>query len=376
MYVSSPKTIITSITEDDESFQGKAYYSLAIIYLALSICNWASPSVINIIGPKFSMIVGGITYLLFIASFAIPQTWLLYLVSAIIGGRCRYDMDRPRKLSHPKFDSRNDIQKFWYILGDASVQERIDKTTRQIVIWTLSAVSLCGIVTLFFLRTAQSKSKQSDASYGPLEALLRAGKLFTTKNMLLLSVTFFYTGLELGFFSGVYSSCIGFTESFSNRKELVGISGIFIGFGEVLGGAVFGLLGSRTSKWGRDPIVTGGFIIHATSFFLIFLNLPNNSPFSDTSSSAIITSSGACDAVLFPSWIWRRIYSLLGSVYSDQSASAFAIFKFTQSVGAALCFVYAESLVLYGQLGILLIFAILGTLSFVMVEWSIRKEVK
>lgn len=45
----------------------------------------------------------------------------------------------------------------------------------------------------------------------------------------------FLAGLELGFFSGVYSACIGHTKSFENAKELVGISGIFIGLGEVLG---------------------------------------------------------------------------------------------------------------------------------------------
>lgn len=49
------------------------------------------------------------------------------------------------------------------------------------------------------------------------------------------NILVFLAGLELGFFSGVYSACIGHTKSFENAKELVGISGIFIGLGEVLG---------------------------------------------------------------------------------------------------------------------------------------------
>lgn len=39
----------------------------------------------------------------------------------------------------------------------------------------------------------------------------------------------------MGFFSGVYSSCIGFTMELKNRKTLIGLSGIIIGLGEVLG---------------------------------------------------------------------------------------------------------------------------------------------
>lgn len=40
----------------------------------------------------------------------------------------------------------------------------------------------------------------------------------------------------MSFFSGVYSNSIGFTNQLgSQAKELVGMSGIFIGLGEVLG---------------------------------------------------------------------------------------------------------------------------------------------
>ncbi|VEN47295.1 unnamed protein product [Callosobruchus maculatus] len=79
------KTIIESIKEDDKSFDASAYYSLGIIYVFFSVFNWSTPSVISVIGPKFSMLLGGITYVLFILSFLIPKSWLLYLVSAVIG---------------------------------------------------------------------------------------------------------------------------------------------------------------------------------------------------------------------------------------------------------------------------------------------------
>lgn len=86
-------------------------------------------------------------------------------------------------------------------------------------------------------------------------------------------------GFELSFYSGVYSPSIGFTLKMGeSAKQLVGLSGIFIGIGEISGGVLFGLLGSKTIKYGRDPIVIVGFIVHLISFVLIYLNLPDDAP--------------------------------------------------------------------------------------------------
>lgn len=45
-----------------------------------------------------------------------------------------------------------------------------------------------------------------------------------------------FKGLELTFFSGVYGTCIGAVNRFgTEEKSLIGLSGIFIGVGEILG---------------------------------------------------------------------------------------------------------------------------------------------
>lgn len=117
----------------------------------------------------------------------------------------------------------------------------------------------------------------------PIQALKGSWQLFTTFDMLLLSGMFFYTGLELTFFSGVYGPSIGSTLSFGKEaKSLVGMHGIFVGLGEFVGGLIFGIFGSYLVKRGRDPVVILGFLIHSTAFFLIFLNLPNSAPLGDT----------------------------------------------------------------------------------------------
>ena len=52
--------------------------------------------------------------------------------------------------------------------------------------------------------------------------------------MVLLSVTFLYTGLQLSFWSAVYPTAVGFTNTFGpNRKALATLCSIFIAAGEV-----------------------------------------------------------------------------------------------------------------------------------------------
>jgi hypothetical protein len=392
------QTIIRSIKQGDSDFEGDGYVSLSIIYAVMSVLNWGAPSVISVIGPNFAMLIGGITYVLFIMSFLIPRTWLLYFASAVIGcgaaviwtGQGNY-----LTLNSTQATVSRNSGIFWALLqlsmfiGNLFVyfqfrgMNTIDMDTINVVIWTLSGIGIAGLVVMIVLPRPKKNTDTDtpvEIQQGPLEALKGAIKLFFTKDMLFLSITFFYTGIELGFFSGVYSTCIGATEQFDGRKELVGLSGILIGIGEVVGGAAFGILGAKTIKWGRDPIVIVGFVLHVISFFLIFLNLPNNSPLQDTPEDAIITSSK--ELAIFCSFLLglgdscfnTQIYSILGGVYSDNSASAFAIFKFTQSVAAAICFGYSTALVLYGQLGILLVLSICGTASFVLVEWKAKKQ--
>ncbi|KAI5651745.1 ion channel regulatory protein UNC-93 domain-containing protein [Phthorimaea operculella] len=394
------KTILDSISQDDKEFTGDGYTSLAIIYATLAICNWMAPSVISITGPRGAMLIGAATYLFFIVTFLFPRTWLLYAASVLIGaGAAAIWTGQGNYLtlnSDADTISRNSGV-FWAMLqcslffGNLFVfikfqgKTHIDLETRNVVFGALTAVCAVGIVFLLSLRPPRRVPALDEAktemvnheAEGPLDAFKGALRLFATKDMLLLSVCFIYTGVELSFFSGVYSSAIGFTLSIGeNAKQLVGLSGVFIGMGEVLGGALFGILGSKTTRWGRDPIVIMGYLIHLVSFFLIFINLPAEAPFGDTNEVSYMTPSASlamlCSFLLgFGDACFNtQIYSLLGGNYSDNSTSAFALFKFTQSLAAAACFFYSSRALLSVQLGVLAILASLGTGCFVRVEWA------
>ncbi|XP_031750251.1 UNC93-like protein MFSD11 [Xenopus tropicalis] len=69
-----------------------------------------------------------------------------------------------------------------------------------------------------------------------------------------------------------------------------------------------------------------------------------------------------------------QMLSILGSLYPDNSAPAFAVFKFVQSVSAAVAFFYSNYLLLHWQLLILVIFGFFGTISFFFVEWGLTRR--
>ncbi|KAL0278554.1 UNVERIFIED_CONTAM: hypothetical protein PYX00_000347 [Menopon gallinae] len=394
------ETVLSSLGDE---FKGAGYISLAVLYAVFATCNWIAPSVISLTGPKIAMLIGGAFYTLFIFSFLFLEKWLLYVVSVLVGvGAALIWTGQGNYLilnSDEKTMSRN-AGVFWAMVQcslffgnlfvffkfkETDEMKGIEEDTKNVVFTVLGIVSALGIVFLAVLRPAESsdgKVVQSEYT-GPVDALKSSLKLFATKQMLLLLVTFFYTGIELSFFSGVYSTSIGHTKSLgADVKSLVGLSGVFIGVGEVLGGVLFSILGAKTVRWGRDPIVIIGFVIHVLSFFLIFINLPNQSPIDETHDEAFIESNRYL--ALFCSFLLgfgdscynTQIYTTLGNIWSSNSAPAVAIFKFTQSVAAAACFFYSGHATLQVHLGILIALGTLGTVTYCYVEWLYKAQLR
>ncbi|EFN87369.1 UNC93-like protein MFSD11 [Harpegnathos saltator] len=410
------KTVLSSINQDNPNFTGDAYTSLAIIYAVFSICNWLAPSYISMTGPRVAILTGACCYVLFIASFFCPNDGLLYGMSAILGigaaliwtGHGQYLTEN----SDSETMSRN-AGIFWAIFQSSQFagnlfvyfvfnSDKIDASRRRIVFSVLTALALVGTLVLAFLRKAPQKLSLGEAEgvssadkelqlpepvrdrplVAAWQAFVDALKLFLTPRMLILSLTFIYTGLELTFYSGVYSSSVGFTVAMGEkRKSFVGLSGIFIGVGEVVGGAIFGILASKVSRnCSGSPVVLVGLVVHLFAFISIFLNLPNNAPFGDTDQTAHIISSpilamaGSLALGFGDACYNTQIYSLLGVLFVKESAPAFALFKFCQSVAAAISFSYSTHAGLHIQLLVLFITIIFGTGAFWYVERTVKKS--
>ncbi|XP_010149850.1 PREDICTED: UNC93-like protein MFSD11 isoform X2 [Eurypyga helias] len=351
------QTVITNLNNTD--FHGSGYTSMSIIYGVFSASNLISPSVVAIVGPQLSMVVSGVFYSIYIAVFIQPATWAFYTASVFIGIAAAE--------------------------GD-----------RRTVFIALTVISLVGTV-LFFLIRKQEDTKapgEEDSANEQVVCLLRSAqnkvtravaafkkciKLSFTKEMMLLSVTTAYTGLELTFFSGVYGTCIGAVNRFgSEEKSLIGLSGIFIGVGEILGGGIFGLL-SKKNRFGRNPVVLLGIVVHFIAFYLIFFNMPNDAPIAPmegTDDVAYMVPSK--EVAIFCSFLLglgdscfnTQLLSVLGFLYSEDSAPAFAIFKFVQSICAAVAYFYSNYFLLQWQLLIMVVVGFFGTITFFTVEWG------
>uniref|UniRef100_A0A8C6I5U3 UNC93-like protein MFSD11 n=1 Tax=Mus spicilegus TaxID=10103 RepID=A0A8C6I5U3_MUSSI len=351
------QTVIRSLNSTD--FHGSGYTSLAIIYGVFSASNLITPSVVAIVGPQISMFVSGLFYSMYIAVFIQPFPWSFYTASVFIG------------IAAAEHDRRT-------------------------VFIALTVISLVGTVLFFLIRKPDpenvlgeeescddqdmeaTESAQNNVTKA-VDAFKKSLRLCVTREMLLLSVTTAYTGLELTFFSGVYGTCIGAVNKFgTEEKSLIGLSGIFIGIGEILGGSLFGLL-SKNSRFGRNPVVLLGTLVHFLAFYLIFLNMPGDAPIAPvegTNSIAYIRPSKEvailCSFLLGlgDSCFNTQLLSILGFLYSEDSAPAFAVFKFVQSICAAVAFFYSNYLLLHWQLLVMVIFGFFGTISFFAVEWD------
>ncbi|XP_075026001.1 UNC93-like protein MFSD11 isoform X3 [Calonectris borealis] len=426
---------------------------MSIIYGVFSASNLLSPSVVAIVGPQLSMVVSGIFYSLYIAVFIQPATWAFYTASVFIGIAAAVLWTAQGNCLTVNSDE-NTIGRnsgvFWALLqsslffGNLYIyfawqgKTRISESDRRTVFIALTVISLVGTVLFFLIRKqedtkAPEEEDSADETLGDsssaqnkmtraVAAFKKSIKLSFTKEILLLSVTTAYTGLELTFFSGVYGTCIGAVNRFgSEEKSLIGLSGIFIGVGEILatwshremhvfpikrakrkaihfhlvalqywnkqwllgeymqeGGGIFGLL-SKNNRFGRNPVVMLGIVVHFIAFYLIFFNMPNDAPIAPmegTDDVAYMMPSK--EVAIFCSFLLglgdscfnTQLLSILGFLYSEDSAPAFAIFKFVQSICAAVAYFYSNYFLLQWQLLIMVVVGFFGTITFFTVEWE------
>jgi len=69
-----------------------------------------------------------------------------------------------------------------------------------------------------------------------------------------------------------------------------------------------------------------------------------------------------------------QLFAIFGSVYSDKSAAAFAIFKFTQSLASAVAFFASSYMGILDLMITLITFAVLGFFGILVVEKKTKKD--
>ena len=216
-----------------DGFTGDGFTALALVYAVFSVFNWFSPSVVSIMGPRITLLVGGVIFSLYIAQIIYPNNYLLYGGALLLGVGAAIIWTAQGNFltlnSDPNTMSRNSGV-FWAMLqmslliGNTFVfftfqgKEDIDKTTRTTVVLVLLSLCVAGSLTFLLLRPTPWAT-DSAVTEGPIKIIRSSFNLFRTKQMLLLSVTFFYTGLLLSFWSGVYGPSIARTKAFGTAAN-------------------------------------------------------------------------------------------------------------------------------------------------------------
>ncbi|XP_045889432.1 UNC93-like protein MFSD11 isoform X1 [Micropterus dolomieu] len=418
------QTVVKSL--QNYTFTGSGYHSLGIIYGVFSFSNLLAPTVVAVIGPKMTMFFSGLLYSGYVAVFIVPSTWSFYLTSVLIGiGAAMLWTAQGHFLvenSEASTINRN-TGMFWallqcsmlfgnlYIYFEWNGRTEIPDSSRKNIFLSLLVASVLGTLSFLVLRKSHHEEEMLSEEEGQsllstrtirlcLQTRLvspsyrykhRANtaiqdaksefktilQLLKAKTILLLSPCMAYSGLELSFYSGVYGTCIGATTQFGEAaKGLIGISGIVVGIGEIVGGGLFGLL-CKNNRFRRTSVVFLGMVVHFVAFYLIFLNIPDDASvvFNTTTQKKPYLTPSVSIALLCSfllglgdSCFNTQLYSILGRVYAEQSTPAFAIFKFIQSVFAAVAFFYSSYLLLMWQLLLMVILGFTGALCFFVVE--------
>lgn len=289
------QTVVNSIkTNPAYNFTGDGYISMCITYTVFAISNWLAPSIISLTGIKYGMFLGAITYALYSASFIYPTTCLFYLSAALVGIGAgplwAAQGSYLAKNSDAETSGRN-AGLFWLMLQSSilfgnifvylafSSRTVIDDRARYVVYGVLTLVCVIGVLVLLLLTDNTRTVVITEANLTAMGQFVAALKLAKSINMILLAFAFLFTGQLLSFFTGVYGTAIGATTQFGlDAKKFIGLSGVFIGIGEIVGGSIFGLMSSTASKSiRRDTIFVLGYLVTICSLSLIFINLPADS---------------------------------------------------------------------------------------------------
>ncbi|XP_011209687.1 UNC93-like protein MFSD11 [Bactrocera dorsalis] len=395
------KKILRTEHQKEHSFENSAFTSLGIYYFVFAATCWFVPPLVAVVGPRWSLVIGTITYLLFIVHFYHPFEWLLYSLNITLGvGSAIIYITQGNYIARNSDDSsvtRNSgifltFQQASYMISAillyfkyANVEE-IEDMDRYIIMSVLTFICIIGLVMLFFLRLPQSNQSIDKETHNSCSAVFVTIRdnimLLLERDMLLLVVLFFYTGLVQAFYNGVYGPAMSFTQNLNMQPDELSFTGYILkGCGGFLGSLFFAILGDMTIRWGRDVFMYLAGVFHLFTFIIIYLNIPNESSFGENQAASIIDPPNfylaiACSFLygLGAAFYTVHIYSMLAGAFVAESTAGFGIYKFFQCLGCALAYLYSKYASLYIQMGILIVLLIAAVVCFAIVERSVRAK--
>lgn len=303
--------------------KGAGYWSLAALYITFAISNLIAPTLESSLGPRMTMLLSGIPYVLFVLGAGLDYFWLLILLAIGVGFGAALLWT-----AHGDFLTRNAEDEmgfysgiFFGIFQTSTIWGNIiaaalfkAKMENWVVFLTLFCVGIVGILLLFLLRRTPPIRKEEE-SIGFLLSIRNTFLILFDKKMLLLFFFFIYNGFSISVFTAKIPEIIG-----SYAKDLTGWAMIAFGIAELVGSFVIGKL---TDIVGIRIMVIATFIFHFVAIAMTFL-MEHLQPY------LFFVTTAMCG--LADSGLNNQIYTTLGVLFRERAADAFAAFKLVQSL--------------------------------------------
>ena len=107
--------------------------------------------------------------------------------------------------------------------------------------------------------------------------------LLRTPRLLLLSLSFLYSGLQTSFWAGAFPAAVSFTLALGpDRKAVMGLCSVLVPLGSILMASSLVLAKSWVNRVGRVPVVATGLALHTLAFAACLVFLPHAAPLGDT----------------------------------------------------------------------------------------------
>ncbi|XP_055332780.1 UNC93-like protein MFSD11 [Paramacrobiotus metropolitanus] len=403
------QTVVLNSVNDDY-FQGTptlGYVLWAVCCGTQALAYLFGPCVVAVIGPKTAMVSGAACVSLYIACFIRPLTIALYIGAALMGfgvGIIWVVQQHFITINSTSKRVMRNTGVFWGLYQSSLVTgnmfyfimvhgaEQIDTETRLIVFGTLTGISGIGIVVFALLvhpwcekvrrppheyLTLSQNGAEPVPHRSAKEALVATLKVAKNRDMLILMPIFCYIGVEGTFWVNVYGTSLGYTERFGTlRESLVGLTGVFAGAGEIIGGLLLGFLGKWMHYNGKDGMLMFAMVVHVAAYYLTFLNTPSSASLGMTDDGAYVDPDpyiamvvafllGLGDAIFN-----SQCMAYLGHVYRHDCVSVFGVYQFWCAIANCISFLYATILTIPYQLLILVINAVMAAAGFCYVEWQ------
>ncbi|KAN0015971.1 hypothetical protein ACTFIU_005921 [Dictyostelium citrinum] len=349
--------------------QNLGYYTLALLYSSLSISNFISPFIVSKLGEKISLIIGTLSYAIYIGSNIYVTQPSLYISSILVGfgGAILWNAQGSLVIKYSTDETIGSNTGLFFalfqtdqIIGNLGSATLINKAglSNKILFIIFMGISFIPIIGFLFLNypnkiettiksiniqdeeeTKGNEKKEEKEENLSIKNIFKSTIiLFKDKPIQLLIPSLLYSGISQTFFFGVFPSLIG--------VEWVGYVMSVFGFFDALSSFI---LGKLSDKIGRKLLILISTISFIIGIILIYLankskitQMISNNNYNNYNEEYKILCYFIGSALLGISdaGFNTQLYSLLGVIYPTRGEAAVGVFKFVQSTATAIAFIY------------------------------------